>query len=170
MVSLREHIVFFVTGEKQNHEKTRSCQEHCILRGKSEIVRKDYFLRPLVCEANMSSALPPPRPWKELSFSWFHLLPTVHIIPNWGSISLHPPVGISDYHLTTFLYSMSHYYVPYFTGCFMDMKVSKNRSYGYVLQRPSFKDAPFLISTFMVTPEIFPEFNWFYIRRKQKLY
>jgi hypothetical protein len=26
-----------------------------ILRGKSEIVKKNYFLRPLVCEENMSS-------------------------------------------------------------------------------------------------------------------
>jgi hypothetical protein len=51
----------------------------------------------------------------------------------------------------------------------LDVKARKS-SCRYVLSRPSLKDAAFLISTFMVTPEIFPEFNVFYIRRKQEMY
>lgn len=103
IVSLRGRIVFFITGEKQNHEKswvfpgTQYSEEE-----KWNCEERQYFSRPLVCEENMPYA--PPYPGKELTSLMVPLPTHCSHQPKLGSISLPPPMA-------TFLYNMPHYCV-----------------------------------------------------------
>jgi hypothetical protein len=65
------------------------------------------------------------------------------------------------------VYRMSRYYVPYFTGLFLHVKVSKRGVRNTHPEDLPYSDPTLLISSSMLTPQSLPKFNELCIRRKQ---